>query len=89
MNSIAFIWHLLNFVMPAAGLSAMLVLSLKYRRVRRPSALKMWGGLFLAGVVVLLVGLWLLGRDGAMLTYAALVLVQATLAWRWAKSGRN
>lgn len=38
---------------------------------------------FAAGVGVLLMGLALLGRDGRVLSYAALVLVVATLAaWR-------
>ena len=40
--------------------------------------------LVLAGVLVLLAGLVLLGRDGKMATYAALVLVQGGLAaWFW------
>ena len=34
-----------------------------------------------AGVLVLLGGLILFGRDGKMFTYAALVLAQGTLAW--------
>ena len=89
MNSTALIWHLLNFLMPAAGLAALLVLALRVRRIRRPSAIKMWGWMFLTGTVVLVAGLWLLQRDGSMLTYAALVLVQATLAWRWSHVGRS
>jgi hypothetical protein len=36
---------------------------------------------FLAGVVVLLAGLVISGRDGMMLTYAALVAVCGTVQW--------
>ena len=41
----------------------------------------------LAGVVVLVAGLALFGRDGRMLTYAALVLAQGSLAW-WLRGSR-
>ncbi|MGE0097069.1 MAG: hypothetical protein AB7S86_01870 [Hydrogenophaga sp.] len=37
--------------------------------------------LVVAGVVVLLAGLVYFGRDGKIATYAALVVVQGTLAW--------
>jgi hypothetical protein len=83
MNSVALTWHLLNFVVPAAGLAAVMTLALRLRGVRAPSVVKMWGGLCAAGVAVLLAGLWWLERDGAMLTYAALILVNASLAWHW------
>ena len=33
------------------------------------------------GSAVLLAGLWWLGHDGKMLTYAALVLVAASVQW--------
>ena len=36
---------------------------------------------FVVGCGVLLVGLWWLGRDGKLLTYAALVLACATCQW--------
>ncbi|WP_302172521.1 hypothetical protein [uncultured Hydrogenophaga sp.] len=37
--------------------------------------------LLAVGVVVLLAGLLVFGRDGKMLTYAALVLAQGTAGW--------
>ena len=43
--------------------------------------------LIAAGVVVLVAGLVVFGRDGRMLTYAALVLVQGSLAW-WLRGSR-
>ena len=43
--------------------------------------------LFAAGVVVLLAGLVVFGRDARMPTYAALVLVQGSLAW-WLRGRR-
>ena len=43
--------------------------------------------LIAAGVVVLVAGLVVFGRDGRMLTYAALVLAQGSLAW-WLRGSR-
>lgn len=40
-----------------------------------------WAVLAGAGVLVLLGGLVVFGRDGKMWTYAALVLVQGSLVW--------
>lgn len=85
MQTMALIWHLLNFVLPAAGLAAIMALTLRIRGIRTPGWIRMWTGLFAAGVAVLVAGLWWLERDGAMLTYAALVLVNGSLSWRWAR----
>jgi hypothetical protein len=79
-----FFSHLLNFVMPALAM-AVLVPTLArlvwwkalgsagwWRQVR-------WCALFNA--LVLVVGLIVLGRDGAMATYAGLVLASALTVW--------
>ncbi len=79
------IFHLLGLLAPALGLGVLLWLGLLWRRERRHSAGKpgrQLGWLVLVGVAVLLAGLVFFGRDGKMATYAALVMVQGTLAWR-------
>lgn len=79
-----FFSHILNFLLPAVAM-ALLVPSL--------ARLIWWKSLASAGwwrqvkvvaminVVVLLLGLIVLGRDGAMWTYAGLVLASALTVW--------
>ena len=43
----------------------------------------------LAGAAVLATGLWYFGRDGKMATYAALVLVGATVQWLSGRAWRS
>ncbi|HEX5804794.1 MAG TPA: hypothetical protein VFY31_00430 [Macromonas sp.] len=89
----AFFLHLANFVWPAvtvAGLLACAVLLRQGGRKGQPLQARfgrVWGGLALAGVAVLLAGLVVFNHDGKMLTYAALVLVQGTLAAWWRQRG--
>jgi hypothetical protein len=45
-----------------------------------------WLALGLAGSAALLGGLWFFGHDGKMVTYAALVLVCATVQWLLVRS---
>lgn len=84
MSFLAFTGHLLNFVAPAAvlalllwGLPRLWPRSRKSRWVARRELLVLFG----LGVAVLLAGLIVFGRDGKMLSYAALVLAQGTLVW--------
>jgi uncharacterized membrane protein YedE/YeeE len=76
--------HFLNFFAPALGM-ALLVPSLA--RLVWLKALKSAGWwrqvrwAAVANVVVLIAGLILTGRDGAMLTYAGLVLASAWAVW--------
>lgn len=80
--------HLLNFVAPAA---LMAVLLLAFSRLlagsfgsKRPFTHSWRAQLainFVVGVIVLVAGLVLLGRDGKMLTYLALVFVMAAGQW--------
>ncbi|WP_291008212.1 hypothetical protein [Hydrogenophaga sp.] len=77
--------HLAGFLAPAMGVAVLLWLALLLRRGQRKSGGRpgrelAW--LFVAGVAVLLAGLVYFGRDGKMATYAGLVFVQGTLAWR-------
>src|SRR5690606_4890903 len=78
-------WHLINFLAPAlgAGLLATFGAKLWWRRElagTRWQRLALWS--CTAGALTLLAGLLLLGRDGAMATYAAMTLACA-LALLW------
>lgn len=84
MTFFALLGHFANFVAPALVMAALLWLGPRIgrgkRTVRWRPAVEV-GVLAGVGVAVLLVGLIVFGRDGKMLTYAALVLAQGTLAW--------
>ena len=76
--------HLLHFVGPAAGVALVLCVGTLVFWSKRPVALSWPAQLalnFIVGCAVLLLGLWSDGRDGKMLTYAALVLVCASCQW--------
>ena len=84
MTFLGFLGHLLGLFLPALGMSAVLMLApriwpktAKGRWSLKTEAITLVG----SGAVVLLAGLVVFGRDGKMLTYAALVLVMGTLAW--------
>jgi hypothetical protein len=83
--------HLLNFVTPAAALAVLLGLSGKIFRSKTPVTLGWWSRVaivFAVGVAVLAAGLVVWGRDGKMLTYAALVVACATCQWGLARGWR-
>jgi hypothetical protein len=76
--------HVLNFAAPAAWVAALTVLATRFLMPKRAIVLVWWSQLaitFIAGMVVLSVGLLVFGRDGKMLTYAALVLAVTTAQW--------
>lgn len=76
--------HLLNFAAPAAALALLLALVGRFFGPKRTPALAWWAQMamvFVVGVATLAAGLWWLGRDGRMLTYAALVVATATCQW--------
>ena len=83
MGPLDLLIHLLSFLAPAfllailVGLAGRLVLPAGSRPALWRSILVN----FLAGAGVLLAGLWFFGRDGKMATYAALVIVVATVQW--------
>jgi hypothetical protein len=84
MNFFALLAHLAGFVAPAVVVGLCLWLASQTpsrgRRVRWSRSIDL-SVLVFVGVDVLLAGLVFFGRDGKMATYAALVLVQGTLAW--------
>ena len=80
MNALDVLVHALNFVAPALGTALILALLSRvlFRQKGPPvSLMAQWLVGSLAGCVVLVLGLLVLGRDGKMLTYLALVLVLA------------
>jgi hypothetical protein len=86
MSPVDAFWHLANLFGPAIGL-ALIVPTLAKLLWRQELRRVAWRSLALwtlaACAAVLLAGLVLLGRDGRMATYLALVLAAAlTLWWR-------
>ena len=80
--------HLLNFVAPAALMALLLVIFSRlfagFFGSKQPFPQVWWVNLainFIVGVVVLATGLVLLGRDGKLATYLALVLAMAVSQW--------
>lgn len=84
MTFLGFWGHVLGLLLPALGMAAVLMAmprlwprAAKGRWRFKTEALTLVG----SGMLVLLAGLVIFGRDGKMLTYTALVMVLGTLAW--------
>jgi hypothetical protein len=80
--------HLLNFIAPAACVALLLVLlsrlSLGLFKSKQPLAQAWWAQaaiIFIVGVAISTAGLMVFGRDGKMMTYAALVVGAAVCQW--------
>ena len=80
--------HLLNFIAPAAFVALLLVLlsrlSFGLFKTKQPLASAWWAQeaiIFIVGMLILTTGLLVFGRDGKMMTYAALVLGAALCQW--------
>ena len=80
--------HLLNFIAPAVFMAVLLVVSSRLFAglfgLKRPLTHSWRAQLainFVVGVMVLVAGLVLLGRDGKMLTYLLLALAMAASQW--------
>jgi hypothetical protein len=84
-------WHAVNFVAPAGGvavLAAALVKLLWQRELAGVSWWRLVAAAAAAGVAALIGGLMAFGRDGAMATYAVLVVVTALALWLAGFAGR-
>jgi hypothetical protein len=82
MGVLALLNHVLNFLAPALWLASGLTLMSRLFMKKQSLALTLLAQaaiLSVAGSAVLLLGLVLLGRDGKMTTYVALVLVCASV----------
>lgn len=81
--------HLLNFFAPAAAMAVLVALGSRILRWKSGSNHAAWAQFAIqlgVGSAVLLAGLVVLGRDGKMATYAALVVACATCQWCLGKS---
>jgi Flp pilus assembly protein protease CpaA len=87
-----FLLHLFNFVAPAFGVAVLLPLGARWVFGAKAGGMS-WSRqvlvIGLVGSLVLWAGLWLLGRDAKMLTYAALILACATCQFVMNHSGRR
>jgi hypothetical protein len=88
MTAFNLINQFLNFVAPAAGVALLLVLFTRllpgFFKPKRPLAQSWWGQtaiVFIVGMVLLLAGLLLFGRDGKVASYALLAVGAATCQW--------
>ncbi|AWI52486.1 hypothetical protein DEH84_02890 [Aquabacterium olei] len=75
--------HLVNFFLPALGMAllAPTLARLAFWKTLRGQWWTQARGVALVGAGVLLAGLLLTGRDGAMVTYGGLVLSSALVIW--------
>lgn len=83
--------HLVNLVLPAlllGGIAALLAKLVWLRALAGVPLLRLAGWASAASVLALVAGLFLTGRDGAMVTYAAM-LVACAAALSWAGWGRR
>jgi hypothetical protein len=84
LDALGLLWHLANFIAPAAGvgmLSAALCKAFWRRSLARTSWFTLAWQASGSGLVVLVAGLVLTGHDGKLVTYAALVIVCALVPW--------
>jgi ABC-type enterochelin transport system permease subunit len=84
--------HLLNFVAPAllVGLLVAVLAPPLMKKARPHHSWLIQGAINSgAGVLALLAGLLIFGRDGKMATYAAMVLACASCQWFAAKAWRG
>ena len=93
MTAYLFAGHLFNLLAPAAMIALLLVmfsrLAARFFSPKQGSPLSPWTQFainFIAGSLVLIAGLALLGRDGKVLTYVVLVLATAGSQW-WQLGG--
>ena len=92
MTALDLFKHVLSFAAPA--LATALVLALAGRWLlpntgARPAWWVLFAINFVAGLAVLGAGIWYFGRDGKMASYAAMVLVMATVQWLAGRAWRG
>ncbi len=76
--------HLINFAAPACAVALLMPVFGRLVSARKHAGPGYWyqsGVIFVVGMLVLLAGLWLGGRDARVATYAILVLLCATTEW--------
>ena len=83
--------HLLGFLAPALAVALLVALAARLVTPRTPGFHSWWAQAAInsiAGVLVLVAGLWHFGVDGKMATYTALVLVVASCQWACSRAWR-
>ena len=84
--------HLLSFLAPAFALALLVAFGGRLVLPRNTPPQRWWVAVavnFAAGSAALVAGLVLFGRDGKMLTYAAVVLAVATAQWLGSRAWRS
>lgn len=84
MGSLSAANHLFNLLLPALAVAVLLVSGCKIFMRKRSAARDVLAQVainFAVGCAIIAAGLLWLGRDGKMLTYAALVLGCASTQW--------
>lgn len=84
MGAAVLLNHVLNFAAPALALAVLLVLGGRLFAKKGSAVLSWWAQAAINSIVgcaALAAGLAWLGRDGKMLTYAALVVACASCQW--------
>jgi hypothetical protein len=79
-----FFSHILNFLLPAVAMALLVPTLARLVWWKSLASAGWWRQVRVAGmgnVAVLVLGLIVLGRDGAMWTYAGLVLASALAVW--------
>lgn len=92
MGPLQTVIHLLSFIAPAFFLALGLALLAPVLLPAKRRGSGRWVSLalnFVVGCAVLAAGLWYFGRDGKMVTYAALVLVMASAQWVFGRGWRS
>jgi len=90
MGPLDLLYHVLNFIAPALVVGALLAFCAPMfmgNRAQAPVFIAQSAINTVAGVLALGVGLWFFGRDGKMLSYAAMVAAVATSQWFSTKRG--
>lgn len=91
MGLLDLINHLLNFLAPAivVGLLLALVAPLFGKKWRSAHAVIAQAAInSVAGVLVLVLGLWVFGRDAKMASYAAMLVSVASVQWWFMRGAR-
>lgn len=84
MGTMALLNHAVNFVAPALWLALLLPWLARLLPGKRFSGFSLSAQvtlIFIAGLMVLVLGLVLLGQDGKMMTYLAMAIAAATAQW--------
>jgi hypothetical protein len=92
MSLLGLLIHLFNFVLPALAVGSLLaaLVPLLMKKLRpHHSWLTQTAINFASGLLVLLAGLVVFGRDGKMATYAAMMLACASSQWFAGKAWRG